>query len=157
MATKSKMVRDIVRKLAATDSRREHAELKLKLETKVRELFDMVDSLCHEIGTEPPWLCLIDAMDADKTRFEFKSDSIYTAELSCYGTEMVDVFMMTASDGTLENEIPIELPWFDLGESGWREKLVSSKREKLEKDVAAAQIKLQLAQDRLMRFNEKQK
>lgn len=157
MATKSKMVKDIVRKLAATDSRREHAELKLKLETKVRELFDMVYGLCHEIGTEPPWLCLIDSMDADKMRFEFKSDSIYTAELSCYGTEMVEVFMMTASDGTLENEIPIELPWFDLGESGWREKLVSLKREKLEKEVAAAQIKLQLAKDRLMRFNEKQK
>ena len=157
MKKASKEIKGILQRLSKTDSRKEYAELKNKLGKKVRNLFDMIDGICREIGTEPPWNCLINTMCRDRICFSAKSDLVLRADVSCYGTKDVEIFSMTASDGTVENDIPVELPWFDLGKTGWRKKLLDEKRKSLEKEIIAAQIRLDLARDRLVRFNERHK
>ena len=154
MATASRTIKNLFRKLSKTDSRKEYADLKKKIESKVLKLFNMVGDVCREVGVMPPWICLIGMMDEDKLVFSIKSEAVYQAEISCYGSKDVEIFIITATDGTVENDVPIELPWFDLGKEEWRKKLIAAKQEELEKEVAAAQIKLQLAQGRLKRFKE---
>ena len=154
---KSEVVKSIVKRMSETDSRAEYYGLQSQLVQHCMELWDLVDKVCKRVGTHPLWQPMIDAFDQDKIDYSFKygSPHIFKAEISCYGTRDVEFFSITASDGTIDNEIPIELPWFDLGEDGWFQLMRFQKRDELEKDVASAEIKLQLAKDRLERFCEK--
>lgn len=153
-------IKSLIKKIAETDSRKEHQKL-LNTLTECCSLFiKNVDEVAKKVGTEPPWQPLLLAFNPDKVAFQFKSDpTVWKADTTCYGTHDVEFFTITAFENNLENnlenDIPLELPWFNMSIEDWRKKLITDKREIIEKEIVAAQIKVKMAQDRLSRFNAK--
>ena len=149
-------VKALIKQISETDSRKEHDQLLNELTNHCVGLFKMVEEVCKEVGTEPPWQPLVVAFNPDKVSFMFPNDpTVWKADTTCYGTHDVEFFTISAVENNIENGIPLELPWFNMSIEDWRKKLITDKRETLEKEIVAAQIKVKLAQDRLTRFNEK--
>ena len=149
-------IKSLIKKISETDSRKEHQKLPNTLTECCSLFIKSVGEVAKKVGTEPPWQPLVLAFNPDKVSFEFKCDpTVWKADTTCYGTRDVEFFAISAVENNLENDIPIELPWFNMSIEDWRKKLITYKRETLEKEIVAAQIKVQLAQDRLQRFNEK--
>lgn len=149
-------VKALIKKISETDSRKEHAQLLNELTSGCIDFFKMVEKVCKEVGTEPPWQPLLSGFYKNRVSFKFNCDpTIWKAETTCYGTRDVEFFTITAFENNLENDIPLEMPWFNMSIEDWRKKLITEKREALEKEIVAAQIKVKMAQDRLQRFNEK--
>lgn len=149
-------VKTLIKKISETDSRKEHEQLLNELTTGCIDFLKMVEKVCQEVGTEPPWQPLVLAFNPDKVSFEFKCDpTVWKADTTCYGTHDVEFFTISAVENNIENGIPLELPWFNMSIEDWCKKLITNKRETLEKEIVVAQIKVKLAQDRLTRFNEK--
>lgn len=149
-------IKSLIKKIAETDSRKEHQKL-LNTLTECCSLFiKNVGEVAKKVGTEPPWQPLLLAFNYDKVAFKFTNDpTVWKADTTCYGTHDVEFFTISAVENNIENGIPLELPWFNMSIEDWRKKLITEKRETLEKEIVAAQIKVKLAQDRLSRFNEK--
>ena len=149
-------IKSLIKRISETDSRKEHEQLLEELTLSCNELIKTVDCVCREVGVEPPWMPLLAGFNLHKISFVFNVDpTVWNADTTCYGTKDVEFFTITVVDGHLENNIPIELPWFNMNNTDWRKKLISEKREALEKEIVAAQIHVKMAQERLDRFKEK--
>ena len=148
-------IKVLIKQISETDSRKRYQKLLNTLTECCSLLIKNVGDVAKKVGTEPPWQPLLLAFNSDNVVFKFKSDpTVWKADTTCYGTHDVEFFTISAVENNIENDIPLELPWFNMSIEDWRKKLITDKRETLEKEIVAAQIKVKLAQDRLTRFNE---